>query len=149
VLPTASRRGARFVKSEVVAHVSFGEWNPDRKLRHPSFQGLREDKRAREVVREKENPSSAISPRPPAATQKDEARAANVVIHRCRPCASCRQFVDQVDHGIGQAEPLQLDAEQKGRPLSGLDQLQFGALAQLPFTPRAGRASASPPKRRY
>jgi len=51
-LPTAARRGALFIKPEMVAHVNFGEWTPDGKLRHPSFQGLREDKSPREVVRE-------------------------------------------------------------------------------------------------
>jgi len=55
-LPTGARRGARFVEPRLVAHVNFSEWTPDGKLRHPSFQGLREDKPAREVVREKEKP---------------------------------------------------------------------------------------------
>ena len=53
-LPTDARRGARFVEPTLVAHVNFGEWTPDGKLRHPSFQGLREDKPAREVFRERE-----------------------------------------------------------------------------------------------
>jgi len=53
-VPSAARRGALFVKPELVAHVNFGEWTPDSKLRHPSFQGLREDKPAHEVVRERE-----------------------------------------------------------------------------------------------
>jgi bifunctional non-homologous end joining protein LigD len=53
-VPTDARRGAHFVNPELVAHVNFGEWTPDGRLRHPSFQGLREDKPAREVVREKE-----------------------------------------------------------------------------------------------
>ena len=55
-LPTDARRGAHFADPELVAHVNFGEWTPDGRLRHPSFQGLREDKPAREVVREKERP---------------------------------------------------------------------------------------------
>jgi len=53
-LPTDARRGARFVTPELVAHINFGEWTPDGKLRHASFQGLREDKPAKEVIREKE-----------------------------------------------------------------------------------------------
>jgi bifunctional non-homologous end joining protein LigD len=57
---TDARRGARFVKPELVAHVNFGEWTPDGRLRHPSFQGLREDKPAREVVREKALNTAAI-----------------------------------------------------------------------------------------
>jgi hypothetical protein len=34
-----------------------------------------------------------------------------------------RQLFDQIDHGIGQAEPLQFNPEQKVRLLGGLDQL--------------------------
>ena len=60
-LPRDARRGARFIKPDLVAHVNFSEWTPDGKLRHPSFQGLREDKPAREVVREKEKPLSAVT----------------------------------------------------------------------------------------
>jgi bifunctional non-homologous end joining protein LigD len=52
-IPTASRRGASFVKPELVAHVKFTEWTTDGVMRHPSFQGLRADKPAQEIVREK------------------------------------------------------------------------------------------------
>ncbi|HET7504767.1 MAG TPA: hypothetical protein VFK02_27280 [Kofleriaceae bacterium] len=34
------------------AEVAFSEWTHDGRLRHPSFQGLRRDKPAREIVRE-------------------------------------------------------------------------------------------------
>jgi bifunctional non-homologous end joining protein LigD len=47
---------AHFVRPELVGVVRFTEWTGDGKLRHPSFQGLREDKAAREVVREREKP---------------------------------------------------------------------------------------------
>jgi len=47
------RRNARWVRPEMVAEVSFLEWTPDGHLRHPSMQGLRDDKRAKDVVREK------------------------------------------------------------------------------------------------
>jgi len=36
-----------------VAEVGFTEWTRAGKLRHPRFLGLRPDKRAREVVRER------------------------------------------------------------------------------------------------
>jgi bifunctional non-homologous end joining protein LigD len=52
-LPVASRRGARFVKPTLVAQINFTEWTDDGVMRHPSFQGLRDDKPAREVVRER------------------------------------------------------------------------------------------------
>jgi bifunctional non-homologous end joining protein LigD len=35
-----------------VAEVGFTEWTRDGRLRHPRFLGLRDDKAAREVVRE-------------------------------------------------------------------------------------------------
>jgi bifunctional non-homologous end joining protein LigD len=47
---TGSNR--HWVKPLHVAEVTFGEWTADGRLRHPSFQGLREDKSPAEVVRE-------------------------------------------------------------------------------------------------
>jgi bifunctional non-homologous end joining protein LigD len=48
----ADRRGVTWVKPELVGEVEFTEWTHDGRLRHPSFQGLREDKSAKQVVRE-------------------------------------------------------------------------------------------------
>jgi DNA ligase D-like protein (predicted ligase) len=45
-------RAATWVEPELVAQVSFMEWTPDGRLRHPSFLGVRCDKPAREVRRE-------------------------------------------------------------------------------------------------
>ncbi len=45
-------RGAHWVKPELVCEVRFTEWTGDGRLRHPRFLGLRDDKPAREVVRE-------------------------------------------------------------------------------------------------
>ena len=41
-----------WVEPRLVAQVGFAEWTRDGRLRHPRFLGLREDKDAREVVRE-------------------------------------------------------------------------------------------------
>ena len=46
-------RDAHWVEPELVAQVGFSEWTRDGKLRHPRFLGLREDKPAAEVVRER------------------------------------------------------------------------------------------------
>jgi bifunctional non-homologous end joining protein LigD len=43
---------AHWVRPELVAEVEFAEWTDEGILRHPSFLGLRDDKDAREVVRE-------------------------------------------------------------------------------------------------
>ncbi len=45
-------RDAHFVAPELVAEVEFAEWTEGGSLRAPSYQGLREDKQASEVVRE-------------------------------------------------------------------------------------------------
>jgi bifunctional non-homologous end joining protein LigD len=47
-------RDAQWVKPELVCEVRFTEWTGDGALRHPSFEGLREDKKADAVVRETE-----------------------------------------------------------------------------------------------
>jgi bifunctional non-homologous end joining protein LigD len=43
---------SRWVKPKLVAQVQFTEWTSDGILRHPSFQGLRDDKKAEDVFRE-------------------------------------------------------------------------------------------------
>jgi bifunctional non-homologous end joining protein LigD len=48
----AEARRSHWVDPELVAEVAFTEWTQDGILRHPTFQGLREDKPASEVVRE-------------------------------------------------------------------------------------------------
>ena len=50
--------GERWVKPDLVAEVSFADWTPDEHIRHAVFLGLREDKPAREVVRETSSASA-------------------------------------------------------------------------------------------
>jgi bifunctional non-homologous end joining protein LigD len=51
-VPRAYQRGTRWVDPRLVAEVTFTTWTADNLLRHPSFEGLREDKPARAVERE-------------------------------------------------------------------------------------------------
>jgi bifunctional non-homologous end joining protein LigD len=44
--------GTHWIRPELVAQIGFTEWTRDGRLRHPRFLGLRDDKPAREVVRE-------------------------------------------------------------------------------------------------
>ena len=46
----APRKGVHWVRPALVAEVEFAGWTADQILRHASFQGLREDKSAREVM---------------------------------------------------------------------------------------------------
>ena len=45
-----------WVKPRLVAEVKFTEWTEAGEMRHPAYLGLRDDKGADEVVREKEKP---------------------------------------------------------------------------------------------
>lgn len=58
-VPSAERKGAVWLMPTLVCAINFTEWTRDGRLRHPSFQGLREDKPAREVTREGSNNSEA------------------------------------------------------------------------------------------
>jgi bifunctional non-homologous end joining protein LigD len=55
-------RQARFVRPELVAEVDFRAWTADGLLRHASFRALREDKPAREIVREAASSDAAPKP---------------------------------------------------------------------------------------
>jgi bifunctional non-homologous end joining protein LigD len=46
-------RGTTWIEPELVAQVAFTEWTRDGSLRHPRYLGLRDDKPARKVVRER------------------------------------------------------------------------------------------------
>ncbi|MBM3617536.1 MAG: ATP-dependent DNA ligase, partial [Alphaproteobacteria bacterium] len=55
-LPAAARRGVQFVQPKLVGEVQYAEWTDTGVLRHPSFQGLRQDKSAKQVGKDKAMP---------------------------------------------------------------------------------------------
>ena len=68
--PNEAKRGAHWVKPEMVAQVRFATWTGENQLRQAAYLGLREDKPAREVRRENAAPTPK---RAKGAPQKDEA----------------------------------------------------------------------------
>jgi bifunctional non-homologous end joining protein LigD len=70
-----------WVEPRLVAQVAFSEWTSDGKLRHPSFKGLREDKAAQEVVRERPAAATAepAKPAPKPAPMRARAARSNAV----------------------------------------------------------------------
>jgi bifunctional non-homologous end joining protein LigD len=56
--PERARWGINWVRPELVGEVQFTEWTNDGTLRHPSFQGLRPDKKASDVRLER--PSTGV-----------------------------------------------------------------------------------------
>ena len=67
-------RESAFCEPQLVAEVSFSEWTPDGRLRHPVYLGLREDKPAREVVRE-DAPAHGPVEEAPAGAPAEQAPA--------------------------------------------------------------------------
>jgi bifunctional non-homologous end joining protein LigD len=63
-------QGVHWVKPELVAQLSFSTWTRDNLLRQAVFKGLREDKPAKEVVREHAEP-----PEPPAQAKAKPAKS--------------------------------------------------------------------------
>ena len=61
--PHANER-PHWVEPTLVAQIKFAEWTSDGRLRHPVYLGLRDDKKAKDVQREQQAPSS----KPRAAT---------------------------------------------------------------------------------
>jgi bifunctional non-homologous end joining protein LigD len=55
-------RAVTWVSPRLVAQIGFSEWTRDGRLRHPRFLGLRDDKAAQEVVRERPGPVGGGSP---------------------------------------------------------------------------------------
>ncbi|HEX8528041.1 DNA ligase D [Allosphingosinicella sp.] len=60
-VPRADARGAHWVKPELVCEIAFAEFTSEGILRHPSFLGLRSDKKAKEVVLELPQPLPAAA----------------------------------------------------------------------------------------
>ena len=54
--PGTKTDAARWVEPELVVEVEFSNWTTDGRLRHPRFLGVRPDKPAKEVVRERTAP---------------------------------------------------------------------------------------------
>jgi bifunctional non-homologous end joining protein LigD len=77
----AITRGVHWVEPKLVAEIEFTELTSDRRLRHPTFRGLREDKSARTIGLERPSPGPAKSSSPPrakpgtAATKRATGRA--------------------------------------------------------------------------
>jgi len=59
-------RGVHWIEPVLVCEVAFTGWTEDKLLRHPSFKGLREDKPAPAIRREKETPLAQAAKRAPA-----------------------------------------------------------------------------------
>jgi bifunctional non-homologous end joining protein LigD len=91
---TAERRGADWVKPQLVAEVAFSTWTADNLVRQASFKGLREDKPAEEVVREK--PTGIPNARNARAAAKSRSESAPAVKPHASPALPRMTHPDKV-----------------------------------------------------
>ena len=126
---------AQWVKPRLVAEVAFGEWTRDGRIRHSVFQGLRADKPASQIEREK-----------PAAVPKAAAKAAPAAPAAARVRVTHAERVIDKASGTTKGElvayyqriaPLMLP-HLKGRPVSLL-RAPEGLAGELFFQKHAQR----------
>jgi bifunctional non-homologous end joining protein LigD len=60
-MPAREWQSIHWIKPVLLCEVAFTEWTQDGRIRHPSFQGLREDKDAGEVKKETPAPTAAVN----------------------------------------------------------------------------------------
>jgi bifunctional non-homologous end joining protein LigD len=68
---------ATWVKPKLVCEIKFSEWTKDRMARHPIFMGLRDDKKAKDVIFEKAKNMAQLSKTNKPATKKTPLKSAN------------------------------------------------------------------------
>ena len=89
----AWKKDVRWVKPRLVCQVVFTEWTPEGHLRHPSFQGMREDKKAQDVVRERE---AKLKDGSAGADKKPRARVAKNAAGESKPEPRLSSTVKQI-----------------------------------------------------
>jgi len=77
-----SRKGVHWIEPQLVAEVEFAAWTADAILRQASFQGLREDKDARDVVYD---PKTRAAVEPAAKPKKTPARPKEAASKKAEP----------------------------------------------------------------
>ncbi|MEJ6021834.1 DNA ligase D [Ramlibacter sp. PS4R-6] len=74
---SAIPRKSHWVKPQLVAEVAFGEWTRDGRVRHSVFHGLRDDKKAKSVIREQARHDAPVDkPAKSAIVRKSAGKAA-------------------------------------------------------------------------
>ncbi len=111
----ADARGVHWVRPKLVAEVEFTEWTADGTLRHPSFVGLRADKKATEVVRETERvlEEPAKEPKTESVTESKKATARAVQSKTGKPGAVQSKTAKP---GAVQSKPAKPGAVHKSAP---------------------------------
>ena len=121
-------RDVHWIRPELVAEVAFTEWTEDDNIRHPTFQGLREDKAASEVVRETPQSAPRRSPTPSAESAKMDGADDSKGSKSPAPSKSASKSA------ASKSAASKADADEAPRPA-----------ARAPVTSTAGRTVSPPP----
>jgi len=84
-VPRADRKGAHWIEPKLVAEINYAEFTDDGILRHPSFVGLREDKPAKDVVKEVPKHLTVKETRPKRSKTKKKSSAEDFGIEISSP----------------------------------------------------------------
>jgi bifunctional non-homologous end joining protein LigD len=140
--PAATRRGAIWVEPRLVAEIAFANWTRDGILRHPSFQGLRKDKPAKTIVKEKAKPVAKASKAPvPSGKSRGSDTVAGVVL--THPDRVLYPDVGLTKHDLAEYYAAVADAmlpHLAGRPLS-LVRCPEGAAAKCFYQKHPGHSA--------
>lgn len=117
----ARRWRTHWVRPTLVGEVAFTEWTNDGRMRHPSFQGLREDKAPRDVIRERPVavPRVATSKRgTAAATRRTVSKRGTAAATKRTAWARPPRSREQAEPGTG--TPLPRAASQNRVDVAGV-----------------------------
>lgn len=113
--------GVRWVKPELIAEVSFGEWTSGGHIRHSVFRGLREDKPVKAISREKAVPVEEIDG--DAGAGKSASKASSAARSAGRSATASASTGSKTPASAAKSTPASKTGRTKGGKLSNPDRV--------------------------